>query len=92
MEEDAYQGERDDSQSVTFSTSPSLSWWMMESLWHARLSVPDTFLLQDGHLVEWYFTSAASGKVLKVPVHHNNNTVIMYVIAPRLVPFRSRGY
>lgn len=52
----------------------SLSWWMMKSLWQEdtlpeqklRLSLPDTVLLQDGHLLHWFFTSAKSGNILKV--------------------------
>ncbi|CAM9864349.1 unnamed protein product [Ectocarpus sp. 12 AP-2014] len=51
----------------------SLSWWMMKSLWQEdtlpeqklRLSLPDTVLLQDGHLLHWFFTSAKSGNILK---------------------------
>lgn len=52
----------------------SLSWWMMKSLWKEdtlpeqklQLSLPDTVLLQDGHLLYWFFTSAKSGNILKV--------------------------
>lgn len=52
----------------------SLSCWMMRSLWqqgvsedrHLRVGIADTVLLEDGHLVCWYFTSSKSGLVLKV--------------------------
>ena len=61
----------EDSQLSAFTCS--LSWWMMKSLWKEglpdeklRLSVADTFLLKDGHLECWYFTSSKSGRVLKV--------------------------
>lgn len=68
MEDDA----DDDSQS--WALSRSLSWWMMKNLWqhgvpderHLRVSVADTFLLEDGHLMYWYFTSSKSGRVFKV--------------------------
>ncbi|CAN0183195.1 unnamed protein product, partial [Laminaria digitata] len=60
----------EDSQFSAFTSS--LSWWMMKSLWKEglpdeklRLSVADTFLLKDGHLECWYFTSSKSGRVLK---------------------------
>lgn len=63
-----------DGASQSTVSAPSLSWWMMKNLWqqgvpderHLRLSIADTFLLEDGHLMYWYFTSANSGLVLKV--------------------------
>lgn len=64
----------DDIDSQTSVFAPSLSWWMMKSLWqqgvpddrHLRLALLDTVLLEDGHLMYWYFTSSKSGRVLKV--------------------------
>lgn len=52
----------------------SLSCWMMQNLLHQEtvandrlsLSLPDTVLLQDGHLFHWLFTSSKSGSVIKV--------------------------
>lgn len=52
----------------------SLSYWMMQSLLHQEtvpnerlsLSLPDTVLLQDGHLFHWLFTNSKSGSVVKV--------------------------
>lgn len=45
----------------------SLSCWMMQNLLHQEtLSLPDTVLLQDGHLFHWLFTSSNSGSVVKV--------------------------
>lgn len=54
----------------------SLSCWMMKNLLHQEtvaneklsLSLPDTVLLQDGHLFHWLFTSSKSGSVVKVRV------------------------
>ncbi|CAN0342759.1 unnamed protein product, partial [Pylaiella littoralis] len=50
----------------------SLSWWMMKNLWHEslpdeklRLSMVDTILLQDGHVLHWFFTSSKSGSILQ---------------------------
>lgn len=52
----------------------SLSCWMMKNLLHQEtvpserlsLSLPDTVLLQDGHLFHWLFSSSKSGRVVKV--------------------------
>lgn len=50
------------------------SWWMMKNLWqrevtrgrHLQISLADTCLLEEGHLVCWYFTSPKNGYILKV--------------------------
>lgn len=74
IQADNMDDERDaDSQTSNF-ISLSLSCWMMRSLWqkgvsedrHIRVGIADTVLLEDGHLVCWYFTSSKSGLVLKV--------------------------
>lgn len=69
MEDD---GEAD---SQVSEVAGSLSWWMMKNLWHEsvpdkklRLSLVDTILLQDGHVLHWFFTSSKSGSVLKVQI------------------------
>lgn len=64
--------ERDTESNASYLQSSP--WWMMRSLWkkeisderHLQASVVDSFLVEHGHPVCWYFTSSKTGRVLKV--------------------------
>lgn len=87
----------DDGEEDSLSELPpsSRSCWMMKNLLHQEtvpserlsLSLPDTVLLQDGHIFHWLFTSSKSGSVVKVCTSFYDTSFRV----PRMVGFRSKA-